>query len=84
MVATFSNIVGCELWESRMTAYFYLNEIISIGSSIWGKPFDGRFSYHEVAWKGSAELNDNIFDACLKVNSNEKDEGSELPRHPFW
>jgi hypothetical protein len=24
-----------------------------------------------VAWKGGAELNDMVFDACLKVNSNE-------------
>lgn len=75
VVATFSNIIGCELWESMMGLSFALNEIISIGLSVWGKPFsDGRFSYHEVAWKGSAELNDNIFDACLKVNGKEKDE----------
>jgi hypothetical protein len=83
MVTTFSNIVGCELWESRMEKDFHLNEIISIGSSIWGKPFPrgvspGMFSYHEVAWKGSAELHDNIFDACLKVNGNEKD-GKRTP-----
>jgi len=77
MVTTFSNIVGCQLWESTMELNFYLNEIISIGSSVWGKPFSdsmypGMFNYHEVAWKGFAELHDNIFDACLKVNSNEK------------
>ena len=78
IVATFSNIVGCELWESRMVLNFALNEIIYIGSSKWGKPFPdsmypGMYSYHEVAWKGSAELNDNIFDACLKVNGKEED-----------
>jgi hypothetical protein len=78
IVGTFSNILGCELWESKMGYGFYLNDIISIGSTTWGKPFSGTdyygaFSYHEIAWKGSALLNDQIFDACLKVNGNELD-----------
>lgn len=78
IVGTFSNILGCELWESKMGYGLYLNDIISIGSSTWGKPFSGTdyygaFSYHEIAWKGGALLNDQIFDACLKVNSNELD-----------
>jgi hypothetical protein len=73
IVLTFSNAVGCELWESKMGNNFNLNEVMPIGSSIWSKPFSGTFSFHEVAWKGSAELNDKIFDACLKVNGKEKD-----------
>jgi hypothetical protein len=31
IVATFSNILGCELWESKMGFTFFLNPIISIG-----------------------------------------------------
>jgi hypothetical protein len=52
---------------------FDLNEIISIGSTIWAKPWGDGFSYHEITWKGSALLIDQIFDACLKVNGNEND-----------
>lgn len=73
IVGTFSNILGCELWESKMGWGFDLNEIISIGSTIWAKPWGDGFSYHEITWKGSALLNDQIFDACLKVNGNEND-----------
>ncbi len=80
IVCTFSNILGCKLWESIMynavKDEFGLNEIMAIGSGTWGKPFKDRdsygvFSFHEVAWKGAAELNDRIFDACMKVNGSE-------------
>lgn len=68
-LATFSNILGADLWESRMGYGFGLNPLLGIGSSVW-QPCCGwtGFSYHEVAWKGGCTENDNIFDACLEVN----------------
>jgi len=67
-VSTLANLIGCDLWQSRMQSHFYLNEIIAIGFNTWAKPFWGSFSYHEVAWKGACTENDNVFDGCLKVD----------------
>jgi len=76
--ATFSNILGCDLWESRMSkgglgigGGFALNPLLAIGSSVWQTACGwGSFSYHEVAWKGGCTANDDIFDACLEVNGS--------------
>lgn len=69
-VATFSNILGADLWESRMGNSFGLNPMLGIGSNVW-QPCCGwaSFNYHEVAWKSGCTENDNIFDACLQVNN---------------
>ncbi len=69
-VSTFSNLIGCDLWQSRMESSFRLNEVISIGYNIWAVPFGWGFSYHEVAWKDACTQNDNIFDGCLKVDED--------------
>jgi hypothetical protein len=68
-VATFSNILGDDLWESRMGYNFGLNPMLGIGSSVW-QPCCGwpGFYYHEVAWEGGCTQSDDIFDACLEVN----------------
>ena len=71
IVSTFSNIIGCDLWQSRMGSGFGLNEVISIGYSTWSTPCGwSTFNYHEVAWKGACDINDDIFDACLKVDGD--------------
>jgi hypothetical protein len=75
--STFANILGCDLWQSRMgSGFFHLNDILAIGSSVWqpachGSPgwHDG-FSYHEVAWKAGCTADDAIFDACLQVDGD--------------
>ena len=69
-VTTLSNLLGCELWESRMESGFYMNPIIAIGYNTWAVPFWGGFGYHEVAWKGGATANDRLFDGCLKVDGD--------------
>ncbi|MFW9887052.1 MAG: hypothetical protein ACFFER_02645 [Candidatus Thorarchaeota archaeon] len=71
IVSTFSNILGCDLWQSRMGYSFGLNPLLAIGSSIW-QPACGwsGFSYHEVAWKGDCTEEDRVFDACLKVDGD--------------
>lgn len=56
---------------------FQCNEIIAIGfgSREWevpakGQPSEGFFSYHEVAWSGSCGDDDELYDACLKVDGD--------------
>lgn len=69
-VSTFANLLGCDLWQSRMGSSFDLNPIIAIGYNTWAIPFWGGFGYHEVAWKGACTQNDNLFDGCLKVDGD--------------
>jgi DNA-binding beta-propeller fold protein YncE len=71
-VSTLANIVGCDLWQSRMSSTFGfdLNPLIAIGYNTWAIPFSGSFSYHEVAWKGGCTQSDNVFDGCLQVDGD--------------
>jgi len=70
-VSSFANILGCDLWQSRMGWGFALNPLLGIGSSMW-QPACGwpGFSYHEVAWIGACDVNDHVFDACLQVDGD--------------
>lgn len=77
IVATFANLLGCNVQASVMGDYtvgFSCNKIIAIGSAQWAYPFPqgggGLFSYHEVTWTGASGRNDHIFDACLKLDSS--------------
>jgi hypothetical protein len=71
IVATFANILGCELNESTMAANFQLNQIIAIGQPTWGYPnWGSSFSYHEVAWMGANSYTSPLYDACLQVDSS--------------
>ena len=69
-VSTFSNLLGCDLWQSRMESGFRLNPMIAIGYNTWAIPFSGSFSYHEVAWKSACTSAEQIFDGCLKVDAD--------------
>ena len=70
-VTAFANILGCELWSSRMGWGFDLNPIVAVGYSSFACPNWGcSFSYHEVAWTGNALANEPIYDACLKVDGD--------------
>jgi hypothetical protein len=77
IVSTFANALGCDLWQSEMGSDFELNPILAIGSSLWEPAcvtnwpwWPGSFSYHEVAWKGGCTSDDEVFDACLKVDAD--------------
>lgn len=71
IVSSFTNILGCALWQGEMGYNFALRDLLAIGSTTWALPFsNGRFSYHEVAWEAPCDINDNLFDACLQVNTN--------------
>lgn len=74
-VSTFANILGCDLWQSRMGWGFALNPLLGIGSNVWqpaclNQGWLGSFSYHEVAWKGACTSNDEVCDGCLQVDGD--------------
>lgn len=69
-VSTFANLIGCDLWQSRMGWGFALNPMIAIGYATWAIPFSGSFSYHEVAWTGACTEADRVFDGCLQVDGD--------------
>ncbi|MET0622686.1 MAG: hypothetical protein ABW250_06895 [Pyrinomonadaceae bacterium] len=70
-VSSFANILGCDLWQSRMGWGFDLNEILGIGSNVWQTACGwGGFSYHEVAWKDACLADDEVFDGCLEVDGD--------------
>ncbi len=69
-VSTLANVIGCDLWQSRMESSFALNPVIAIGYNVWEIPFGFGFSYHEVPWKGACTQNENVFDGCLKLDAD--------------
>ncbi len=80
MMTLFSNIVGGELWSSKMAETwpppyntFECNQVVVIGAGAgnWAEPFLGSgFRYHEVGWTGPCGDSDTIFDPCLQVDGN--------------
>jgi hypothetical protein len=82
ILSTFANILGCDLWQSRMGNDFECNEIIAIGYTNWGKPFGWGFTYHEVAWKWPCGVNDEVWDACLQVDGDNDPTGGS-PHTPM-
>ncbi|MCR8558131.1 hypothetical protein KXD93_10775 [Mucilaginibacter sp. BJC16-A38] len=70
IVSSFTNILGCELWQSRMEKNFDLRTLRAIGTTNFAVPFNGKFSYHEVAWKDACTVDTNVYDACLELNTN--------------
>ena len=73
IVSTFSNALGCDLWQSRMysSVSFGLNPLLAIGSNVWQTACGwGAFNYHEVAWKNNCTADDEVFDACLQVDGD--------------
>jgi len=73
ITSTFANILGCDLWQSRMSGMvsFALNEMLGIGSTVWQTCCGfGAFNYHEVAWEGACTANEDVFDACLQVDGD--------------
>jgi hypothetical protein len=73
IVATFANVLGCDLWQSKMGGLqpFPLNPTRSIGSRFWQSACTvGAFATHEVAWKGACLEDDELYDACLEIDGD--------------
>ena len=75
IVGTFANAVGSKLYQARMATPpsrkgFPLLRHIRIGQSDFS---DGEaFRFHEVGWKGACRDSDDVFDACLVINADNK------------
>lgn len=72
IVSTLANLVGCDLWQSRMGLLdpaFETNPIQAIGTTPYQSPcgWGLGFTYHEVAWTGACDVNDRVYDACVRV-----------------
>jgi hypothetical protein len=70
-VSTFANVLGCDLWQSQMfhqLTPFAVNNIQMIGQGSFG-PVCGRglFNYHEVAWEGLCNEQEQVYDACVAL-----------------
>ena len=71
-VTSFSNLLGCGLYSSRMAASFETNPYSAIGRAAWTCPLWGwRFGYHEVAWDGISGDGDLVYDACLRYDGDD-------------
>ena len=72
IVSTFSNILGCNLWQSTLQTpgtTFRVNRILAIGARTWQRPCGLQgFTYHEVAWGGEGTAADPVYDACLAID----------------
>jgi hypothetical protein len=51
-----------------MVGTFDYNPILRIGESRWHQSF---FNYHVVAWEEDCDINNDVFDACLQIDSDE-------------
>ena len=85
-LTSFSNLLGCHLYSSRMfhtlTDSFMTREYTAIGCPDLTAPSWGwGFSYHEVAWDGSCDDSDYVYDACLKYIDPAAT--NNLPQLPF-
>ncbi|WP_457355442.1 hypothetical protein [Roseateles sp. P5_D6] len=72
IVSTFANLVGADLWQSKMGLVgpgFRLNPLLSIGSRTWST-LHGGFTFHEVAWTGNCTENDSVYDACCHLDGD--------------
>jgi hypothetical protein len=80
-VASFANVLGCDLWEAEMdngNGEIPLHPHQRIGLQYLLK---SSFTHHTVAWKGMCGEDDQLFDACLQLDS---DDCPAQPPHPLF
>lgn len=80
VVSSFSNILGCSLWQSTMAGtykVFRTNPIRLFGRTCWRKV---SFASHEVAWVGACTENEEVFDASMELDGD--DEPTVWPHKP--
>ena len=85
-VTTFANLLGCNLFNVVFgyTVGFRCNKVMTLGADIWDYPFsdgtEGWFGYHEISMVETYAYTSNIYDACLKVNTNVIKNGQDISR----
>jgi hypothetical protein len=73
-VVTLSNLLGCDLWEGRMTS-LKTRPILGIGGNpvvqsdwrVW------NWNYHEIGWLHAIGPNEFIWDGCLQLDLDTND-----------
>lgn len=83
-VTTLSNLMGCNLWEGR---FFDMatRDFLTLGGnpsqlSDW---VDWDWGYHEICWRDSIGVNEEIYDGCLQVDmDNDDDDDVHVGRLP--
>ncbi len=76
IVSSFANILGCDLWQSRIGpaigTFFNTNPIRVIGYPDFSLPcgIATGFQFHEVAWGRECGFDDPIWDACVLVSAS--------------
>lgn len=69
VVSTFSNILGCELWQADLGGgrNFKTNPVRLFGKKCWEVQ---DFTGHQVAWKGACTASEEVFDASLEIDGD--------------
>ncbi len=74
IVSTFANVLGCELVPSWIghddPTPFTLNPILLIGAQPDNWRSTLTFNHHSVAWKEAHGVDNELFDACLRVDGD--------------
>ncbi|MFL6285038.1 MAG: hypothetical protein ACJ74Q_17995 [Pyrinomonadaceae bacterium] len=73
IVSTFANALGCDLRQlslsSEVNFSFDLKPVIKIGIPDWD--FETSFTHHTVASEGGCDVDQEVFDACLKLDGDD-------------
>jgi hypothetical protein len=73
-VTTFSNLLGCDLWEGR-----FFNMVTRRFLTLSGTPANDpdwvswSWGYHEICWLGSIGPNELVYDGCLQLDMDDND-----------
>lgn len=73
-VTTFSNLVGCDLWEGR-----FFNMVTRRFLALNGDPavdadwVSWMWNYHEISWLGAIAESARVYDGCLQLDMDDDD-----------
>jgi hypothetical protein len=84
-VTTFSNVLGCDLWEGR---FFNMNTrkflTLNGNPAIEADWVSWSWSYHEICWLASITQNGLVYDGCLQLDMDDNyADLVHLPLHPI-
>ena len=84
-VTTFSNLVGCNLWEGRFfnmvtRKFLTLNGDPSVASD-W---VSWSWGYHEICWLGAVGTSERVYDGCLQLDMDDNyTDAVHVAQHPI-
>ena len=84
-VTTFSNLLGCDLWEGRFfdmvtRKFLTLNGDPSVATD-W---VSWSWNYHEICWLSAIGPNEKVYDGCLQLDmDNDYTDTIHVAQHPI-